>query len=72
MSDIVYPKNETVWLSHYRPGRQLVYIITSKKDTREWYYFYKVSDGKFQKMGKARTPPELIDKFAGDICVARK
>ncbi len=72
MNDIQYPKNETVWLSHYLPGRQLAYIITSRKDTREWYYFYNVIDGKLRKMGKARTPPELIEKFAGDTNDARK
>lgn len=72
MSEIIYPKNETVWHSHYGIDHKLAYVITSKKDNREWYYYYKVIDGNLQKMGKSRTPLELIDKFARDMNVPSK
>lgn len=57
-----YPKNETVWESFYDSSRELKFIITSKS-TRDTYYLYELKDGEFKKLGKARTPPELVEKY---------
>lgn len=37
-------------------------ILTSK-ESREFYFLYELVDGEFKKLGKARTPKELEDKF---------
>lgn len=38
------------------------FILTSK-ESREFYFLYELVDGEFKKLGKARTPKELEDKF---------
>lgn len=44
---------------------ETIYIITSK-EARDWYYLYDLADGKFTKRGKAKEPPELLEKFGVD------
>lgn len=41
---------------------ELCFILTSK-ESREFYFLYELVDGEFKKLGKARTPKELEDKF---------
>lgn len=61
--NLKYPKGERVFTGYYDSTGALMYIITSKEPAREWYYLYKlIGDGTFKKLGKAREPPELLDK----------
>ena len=62
MTDIKYPKGEHVWVGYYNRKGELLFIITSK-ETREWYFLYELADGVFKKIGKAKNPTELTERF---------
>ena len=62
MTDIKYPKGERVWVGYYNRRGELLFILTSKEN-REWYFLYELTDGAFKKLGKAREPPELVERF---------
>lgn len=63
MKDILSPKGEIVWVSYYNTDGEPVYVLTSKP-ARDYYFLYEVlPDGKLNKLGKAKTPPELEKKF---------
>ena len=49
-------------LCDYNAEHELCFILTSK-ESREFYFLYELVDGEFKKLGKARTPKELEDKF---------
>ena len=54
------PKNETIWVRyHFDSGE---YYITSK-ETREFYFLYKFDGKKAVKLGKAKNPQDLEEKF---------
>lgn len=57
------PKDETVWETFYKQDGGVGYIITSKNNSRDWYYLYAYDNGALKKRGKARTPPEARDKY---------
>jgi len=60
---IKYPKNEIPWVSYVGTHGNIVCVLTSNK-TQEYYYLYEVQpDGSLQKLGKAKSPPELERKF---------
>lgn len=56
------PKNERVWVSYHTLDGELAYIMTSKKDSRDWYFLYKISNGELKKLGKSKSPAELEEK----------
>ena len=58
-----HPKGERGWVSYYDTAGNLLFIMTSKENDRSWYFLYKIEDGKMKKLGKARTPPELEEKY---------
>lgn len=58
-----YPKGERVFTGYYNRAGELLFIITSKEPAREWYYLYALENGAFKKLGRAREPPELEEKF---------
>lgn len=62
MKNFKYPKGEIVWESYYNTSQELKFIITSKK-VRDCYFIYEFINGEFKKLGKARTPPELVEKY---------
>ena len=62
MEEPKYPKGEHVWVGYYNRSGQLLFIVTSK-ESRDWYYLYKLENGTFKKLGKAREPPELEQKY---------
>ena len=62
MEKYKYPKGEKVWRRYYNSNRELKFIITSKS-TRDAYFLYELVDGEFKKLGKAKTPPELVEKY---------
>ena len=60
---IKYPKGETVWVTYHRPDGFPTFFVTSKP-ARDYYYLYEVSpEGIVKKLGKARTPVELEEKY---------
>lgn len=62
MNEPKYPKDERVWVSYHNSSRELRFILTSKEG-RDFYYLYELVDGVFHKLGKARSPMELEEKF---------
>lgn len=52
-------RNEQRWVTGKDESGNLKYIITSNMD-RSWYYIY---DKNYTKLGKAKTPPELYEKY---------
>ena len=62
MTGPVYPRGERVWTGYYNGAGELLFILTSK-ETREWYFLYALEDGKFKKLGRAKSPTELESKF---------
>ena len=63
MNEPAYPRNEQVWVRYQDTGHKLLFILTSKKDSRDWYFLYELMDGQFKKLGKSRSPVELEEKF---------
>lgn len=62
---MIYPKNEQVWVEYYTSSHKLMFIVTSKS-SREFYFLYEMIDGVFKKLGKAKSPLELEEKF--NVC----
>ena len=63
MSEPKYPKGECVWVSFYNKDHELMFILTSKESSRDYYFLYELVDGAFKKLGRARSPKELEAKF---------
>lgn len=63
MSSLKYPKGERVWVGYYNAQHELLFIMTSKETSRDYYLLYELVDGAFRKLGKARSPKELEAKF---------
>lgn len=59
---MVYPKGEQVWVSYYNSFHELLFIITSKQN-RDYYYIYEFDGETFHKLGKAKSPIDLEEKF---------
>lgn len=66
LEKMIYPKGETVWVGYYSKEHELLFIMTSKESSRDFYYLYQVVDGKFVKLGKAKSSKELEEKFEVD------
>ena len=57
------PKTEIQWVGYYDADANLRYVITSK-DIRDCYYLYQaVGNGEYEKLGKAKEPDKLIEKY---------
>ena len=63
MSSLKYPKGERVWVGYYNTKHELLFILTSKESSREYFFLYELIDGAFKKLGRARSPKELESKF---------
>lgn len=63
MEQMKYPKGERVWVEYLDTQHNLRFIVTSKDNDRGFYFLYELDDGKFNKLGKSRSPKELEDKF---------
>lgn len=59
---MTYPNGEQVWTSYYNSSHELLFIVTSKP-TRDFYFLYEFVDGAFKKLGKAKSPLKLEEKF---------
>lgn len=66
MSEPKYPKGEYVWNRYYNVKSELMFIMTAKRESRDFYYLYELEDGVFKKLGKSKSPPELERKFRVD------
>lgn len=61
--EIKYPKGEKAWTLYSNIKHEPVFLMTSKP-ARDFYFLYEIlPDGSLNKLGKARTPPELEKKF---------
>lgn len=56
------PKSEKIW-THIFTNRDEEYFITSRENSRECYFIYKLSEGKAVKLGKSPSPSELEEKY---------
>ena len=65
MANLVYPKDEIRWVGYHDIEGELRYLMTSKS-TRDVYFLYELQDGKFVKLGKAKSPKDLEEKFGVD------
>ena len=63
MSTPKYPKGERVWVGYYNTKHELLFILTSKESSRDYYFLYELVDGTFKNLGRARSPKELETKF---------
>lgn len=59
---MTYPKGEIVWTGYYNKAGTLLFIITSK-ESRDYYYLYEYRDDAFNKLGRAKSPVELEERF---------
>ena len=63
MDSVQCPKGEIVWVIYKNRHGEIVYILTSKT-TRDYYYLYEVlKEGKINKLGRSKDPPELEEKY---------
>lgn len=60
---MTYPKGETVWVQYVDRNQQTLFILTSKESSRDYYFLYELTGGSLKKLGKARSPTELEEKF---------
>ena len=56
------PKTETIWLTRLTE-QQETYYITSKENDRNMYYLYRQDGDKAIKIGRAKSPIELEEKY---------
>ena len=63
---ITCPKNEQMWWLYRNKSGTPIFLMTSKKN-RDYDYLYEVLPGdELKKLGRAKTPPELEEKFDVD------
>lgn len=56
------PKTETIWLTRLTEWQE-TYYITSKENDRNMYYLYRQDGDKAVKIGRAKSPTELEEKY---------
>lgn len=57
------PKTERIWVKRITEKGDTYYITS--KDTRDYYFLYKMDGDKAVKLGKAKSPLELEQKYIG-------
>ena len=57
------PKTERIWVKRIKEKGEPYYITS--KDTRDYYFLYKMDGEKAVKLGKAKSPLELEQKYIG-------
>lgn len=55
------PKTERIWLKRINEKGETFYITS--KENRDHYYLYKTNNDKAVKLGKAKSPLELEQKY---------
>ena len=56
------PKGEIVWIEYKNAAGKTIFILTSK-EARDVYYLYELVGDAYVKLGKAKEPPELEEKY---------
>ena len=56
------PKNEIVWVQYMGTDKMPAFLETSNM-YRDTYFLYELTGETYNKLGKARTPLELRDKY---------
>ena len=56
------PRTETIWET-YTTSKGDTYYVTTKANSRENYFLYKLVNGAAEKLGKARNPIDLKEKY---------
>lgn len=56
------PKAEIQWTQYQKEGSVATHIMTSNEQ-RTLYYLYEIKGNDYIKLGKAKTPLELEEKF---------
>lgn len=56
------PKGEIVWVRYFDLCGCPKFLLTSKP-SREYYLLYKIDGDKLIKLGRAKTPIELEEKY---------
>lgn len=59
------PRTETIWET-YTTSNGDTYYVTTKSNSREYYFLYKSVNGAAEKLGKARNPIDLKEKYLKD------
>lgn len=55
------PRDEILWATYYVDGVKR-WAVTSKQ-ARDCYYLYEIRGDSLSKLGKARTPDKLEEKY---------
>ena len=63
MSALKLPKGETLWVSYFNKAGERVFALTSRENSRDWYYLYDCAGSALKKLGRAKSPTELEEKF---------
>lgn len=63
MAEIKCPKGERFWMRYYDKKNSLRFFITSKEISRDFYFLYEVSGASVKKLGRARSPKDLEEKY---------
>ena len=57
-----YPKGEKVWMNYFNLNGNLMFIVTSKTQL-DAYFLYEFINGDLKKLGRAKSPFELEERF---------
>ena len=60
---IVPPKNEMIWVVYHKSSKEPPVAFITSKESREYYYAYRVVGDAYKKVGRARSPVELEEKY---------
>lgn len=52
-----------MWVRYVDRHQNTLFILTSKETSRDFYFLYELVGDTFKKLGKARSPTELEEKF---------
>lgn len=60
------PNNEILWVTYCVDGT-MRWVVTSKQ-ARDYYFLYKVGAKVLEKIGRAKSPDELEEKYLKGWC----
>ena len=66
-----YPRGERVWRRYFDASGNLRFILTSRENSREYYYLYEYGDGAFKRLGRASSPKDLEEKYDVDAKIGK-
>jgi hypothetical protein len=58
------PKGETARVGYYNRSGDRVFLLTEKQNGDRWFFLYEDQpDGTIKKLGRAKSPVELENKY---------